>query len=158
MGLEYIIKAKEDIKNLQEKKNEMRKEHRGTVTELKGLGVNESQAGSSKRSKTFSEVLGPIEDEIKKIAEEVTKIREENDLQPSRLEMLRERQGRLVSILREMDKRFNSIVEKYKEQGQSDINKTEEGRKFYDDYNRLDLLKESTNKEISSILDRSNIL
>lgn len=98
MGLEKIYKAKEDIEKLREQKREKTFEHRNLITILKRLDIQEKAGNGHTRSKTFNENLSPIEDELRKIAEEIISIRTENDLKPGKIEILNERLKRLDHI------------------------------------------------------------
>lgn len=97
--LKDVIQATESVAFLEEKKQELIATHRDTVSELKGLNVNEKKVGSIGRSGTFNEVLGPIEREIMNIAEEISNLREDNDIVQKPKEILRKRIKRLNELL-----------------------------------------------------------
>lgn len=96
--LEDISEAKDKVGVLETQKKELIEKHRENIEQLKNLGVNEKQKDSVNRSETFNDVLNPIENEIKNIAEEISNLREDNDLQQKPNEILRRRMERLNEL------------------------------------------------------------
>lgn len=97
--LEDISETKNKVGDLETQKKELINKHRDSIGQLKNLGVNEKQADSVKRSETFNDVLNPIENEIKNISEEISNLRQDNDLQQKPKEILRNRIERLNELL-----------------------------------------------------------
>ena len=150
MGLEYIQKAKKDIIELKNKQNQKRIEHRNLVNSLNLLEVqNKVDKG---RSETFNEVLSPIEAELKEIASQIIEIRTENDLIPSRIDVLKERKDRLEIILYNLELYKNIVGEKYRKHGQEDIRKTEEGQNFRVRFDKILKLQKEIKNEMNNIL------
>lgn len=152
MSIEEIRNSKEEINKLEEQKSEKVREHRDKVEELESLGVSEKERFSNKRSKTYREVIGPIEDEIKSIAEEISSIKENNDIKDDKLEILKKRFWRLDEIIRVLFSRVEILMKKYNNYSinEDQIWKTEEGKKLKDEINRAKLLKQTVDDQIQS--------
>jgi chromosome segregation ATPase len=126
MGLEDIKNIKSNIDNLEKEKLSKVKEHQETTAELKDLGVAEKKKDSSERSKTFTETLGPIEDEIRSISKEIDVLRENTDMHKQPKEVLEDRMNRLTEILRATNTEFlnteegKEVLEKLKDSNFAD--------------------------------------
>ncbi len=154
MGLEDIRAAKGLIRDIKIEKLDKVGEHRKALKELEELGVNKNKPDSIQRSETYKEVLGPIEDEIKKIAEKILKLRGENDLQPSRREILIDRKNRLQNILSIISNKWDKLVEVYKSRG-GVFNNSEEYKITREDHDRCVKLINETCVEIDKIDGKS---
>lgn len=93
-----IISAKERITDLNKEKEFLISKHRSDIERLKTLGVNEKQSDTNKRSETFNEFLNPTEEEIKVIAEEISNLKKDYNLEEDRREVLKKRHDRLEKL------------------------------------------------------------
>lgn len=96
--LEDVLAAKNKIGDLEIKKTELINQHRNSVEQLKNIGVDKKQVDSNRRSETFNDILNPIENEIKSIAEEISEIREDNNFTQKPTEILEKRIERLNEL------------------------------------------------------------
>lgn len=104
--IEDIKQAKEELGELQTKRQEILNQHRDTVQELRDLGVNEFNPDSAPRTKTVNDVLNPIEEELQTISKEITEKRKDFDLQPNRVEVLTSRLSRLEDLKKREEDEF----------------------------------------------------
>ena len=97
--MEGLRETKKHIDDLEVQKGTKIEDHRNTIVELKELGVNQNDPDLIKRSSTFNKVLEPIESEIKNISEEISTLREDNNMQENPKQILEKRLNRLQGIL-----------------------------------------------------------
>lgn len=112
--LQDIDSAKKNIWELQDKREGKLSEIRRQKELLKDLGVNEFTVEkgkrTNKRTETFKDTMSPLEQELEDISNEITQIREDHDLQPSRKQVLESRIKRLEDLKKFENERFVKTV------------------------------------------------
>lgn len=96
--LEEVKEAKSRIQDLKLSEYDLLKKRRDTISSLKNLGVSDKEPNSNKRSETFNSILNPIEEEIKKVSEELSETRKDFDMPQNRKEVVKERHFRLEKL------------------------------------------------------------
>lgn len=96
--LEEVKEAKSRIQDLKLSEYDLLKKRRDTISSLKDLGVSDKEPNSNKRSETFNSILNPIEEEIKKVSEELSETRKDFDMPQNRKEVVKERHFRLEKL------------------------------------------------------------
>lgn len=96
--LEEVKEAKSRIQDLKLSEYDLLKKRRDTISSLKDLGVSDKEPNSNKRSETFNSILNPIEEEIKKVSEELSETRKDFDMPQNRKEVVKERYFRLEKL------------------------------------------------------------
>lgn len=109
-SIEDVNQARSDIFALEDKRQEALTKIREEKQVVKAVGVNEFERNSSKRTKTFADLINPLEKELQDISQEITELRKEFDLQPSRVSVLTKRLQRLTD-LKELEERIFSTTE-----------------------------------------------
>ena len=108
--IQDIDQARKDIYDLQDKREGKLNDIRRQKQLLKELGVKEFEKNSSKRTQTFKENMSPLEKELEEISNEITQIRNEHDLDPTRQQVLESRIKRLEDLKKNEEESFFKTV------------------------------------------------